>query len=175
MCHTIYQLLFLGVLIRNWSNEKFIEGGTICFPGIGTMIDLASIRKSHGPVHFAGTEVSAKFTGTDFFLFLKKELFFFIFLKNFEFTGTMAGAVHAGHRAAIEVLDRLRPQSLTSQDYFFLKQSQSKLYEDNAKSTANRYSSTFGIWTFLIPSMAFALAWGALKLRSTHGILFVPR
>jgi len=140
-----------GVLIRNWSNEKFIEGGTICFPGIGTMIDLASIRKSHGPVHFAGTEVSAKFTGT------------------------MAGAVHAGHRAAIEVLDRLRPQSLTSQDYFFLKQSHSKLYEDKAKSTANRYSSQFGIWTFLIPSMAFALAWGALKLRSTHGILFVPR
>ena len=66
MCHTIYQLLFLGVLIRNWSNEKFIEGGTICFPGIGTMIDLASIRKSHGPVHFAGTEVSAKFTGKIF-------------------------------------------------------------------------------------------------------------
>ena len=64
-----YQLLFLGVLIRNWSNEKFIEGGTICFPGIGTMIDLASIRKSHGPVHFAGTEVSAKFTGTNFFIF----------------------------------------------------------------------------------------------------------
>ena len=78
-------------------------------------------------------------------------------------------------KAAIEVLDRLRPQSLTSQDYFFLKQSQSKLYEDKAKSTANRYSSTFGIWTFLIPSMAFVLAWGALKLRSTHGILFVPR
>ena len=115
------------------------------------MIDLASIRKSHGPVHFAGTEVSAKFTGT------------------------MAGAVHAGHRAAIEVLDRLRPQSLTSQDYFFLKQSHSKLYEDKAKSAANRYSSPFGIWTFLIPSMVFALAWGALNLRSTHGILFVPR
>ena len=107
------------------------------------------------------------------FLFFEKT--FFIFLKIFEFTGTMAGAVHAGHRAAIEVLDRLRPQSLTSQDYFFLKQSHSKLYEDKAKSTANRYSSHFGIWTFLIPSMAFVLAWGALKLRSTHGILFVPR
>jgi hypothetical protein len=115
------------------------------------MIDLASIRKSHGPVHFAGTEVSATFTGT------------------------MAGAVHAGHRAAIEVLDRLRPQSLTSQDYFFLKQSQSKLYEDKAESAGKRYSSPYGIWTFLIPSMAFALAWGALKLRSIHGILFVPR
>jgi len=36
-----------GVLIRNWTNEKFIEGGTVCFPGIGTMIDLASIRNSH--------------------------------------------------------------------------------------------------------------------------------
>ena len=79
------------MLIQNWTNEKFIEGGTICFPGIGTMIDLASTRNSHGPIHFAGTEMSTKFAGT------------------------MAGAVHAGHRAAIEVLDRLRPQSLTSQ------------------------------------------------------------
>jgi len=140
-----------GVLIRNWTNEKFIEGGTICFPGIGTMIDLASIRNSHGPIHFAGTEMSTKFAGT------------------------MAGAVHAGHRAAIEVLDRLRPQSLTSQDYFFLKQSQSKLYEAKTKNATQHYPSSYGLWTFLLPSMALALAWAALKLRSTHGILFVPR
>ena len=45
----------------------------------------------------------------------------------------MAGAVHAGQRAAIEVLNILRPQSLTSQDYYLLKEINQKYQEEKAK------------------------------------------
>ena len=51
----------------------------------------------------------------------------------FRYMGTMAGAVHAGQRAAIEVLNILRPQSLTSQDYYLLKEINQKYQEEKAK------------------------------------------
>ncbi len=143
-----------GFLIQNWFNDaKFIDGGPICLPAIGTMAFFANVRHSHGPIHFAGTESAAKFAGS------------------------MAGAVHAGHRAAIEVLDCLRPQCLTSQDYYFLKESQSKYKSSEDKEEALKANQSYSIyrWTIVLPSVAFLLAWTALRLRSTYGHLVVPK
>ena len=86
--------------------------------------------------------------------------------------GTMAGAEQAGQRAAIEVLDALRPQTLTAKDYKMLKESQSK-YEP----AAPKVSSGFHIyrWTLLLPGVALLVSWAAFKLRATYGHLLVPR
>ena len=128
-------------------DEKFIGGGTVCYPASGAMINYASIRTTHGPIHFAGTETAIKYMGT------------------------MAGAVQAGQRAALEVLDNLRPQSLTAQDYLILKESQSKFYTGNRKKAAD-----FSVyrWTIIFPSIAVIVAWTAIKLRNTYGHLVVP-
>ena len=133
--------------VKNWMDEKFIGGGTVCYPASGAMINYASIRTTHGPIHFAGTETAIKYMGT------------------------MAGAVQAGQRAALEVLDNLRPQSLTAQDYLILKESQSKFYTGNRKKAAD-----FSVyrWTIIFPSIAVIVAWTAIKLRNTYGHLVVP-
>lgn len=140
-----------GFLIQNWFTHSYESSGPLCYPAIGTMAEFSAIRTNHGPVHFAGSESAAVFAGT------------------------MAGAVHAGHRAAIEVLDSLRPQSLTSQDYFFLKETQGKYHEEAKQS--NTSSSDFSIfrWTIVLPSVALGVAWAALKLRSTYGYLITPK
>ena len=86
--------------------------------------------------------------------------------------GTMAGAVHAGQRAAIEVLNILRPQSLTSQDYFLLKEINQKYQEEKATPDTGWHIYR---WTILFPAMALMTAWSALKLRASYGHLLVPR
>ena len=133
--------------VKNWMEEKFIGGGTVCHPGSGAMINYASIRTPHGPIHFAGTETAIKYMGT------------------------MAGAVQAGQRAALEVLDNLRPQSLSAQDYLILKESQSKFYQQGKRKTQD-----FSVykWTLVLPSVAIVIAWTAIKLRNTYGHLVVP-
>ena len=50
-----------GIILKVWQAQPFIEGGSVCFPGIGTMQEFHNIRKSHGPIHFAGTETSIKY------------------------------------------------------------------------------------------------------------------
>merc|ERR1712141_67001 len=137
-----------GIILKVWQAQPFIEGGSVCFPGIVTMQEFHNIRKSHGPIHFAGTETSIKYMGT------------------------MAGAVHAGQRSAIEVLDILRPQSLTSKDYFLLKEINQKYQEEKAKPYPgwNVYR-----WTIVLPAIALITAWSALKLRASYGHLLVPR
>ena len=141
-----------GFLLKNWLDEKFIEGGTICFPSIGTMAEMASIRSGHGPIYFAGSETSVKFPGT------------------------MAGAVHSGQRAAIQVLDGLRPQSLTSLDYFLLKESECDQEKENNPDEKVLARSSYSVfrWTILFPGCALGLIWGAYKLRSTYSQLAVP-
>ena len=84
----------------------------------------------------------------------------------------MAGAVHAGQRAAIEVLNILRPQSLTSQDYYLLKEINQKYQEKKAKPDPGW---NFYRWTIVLPAIALITAWSALKLRVSYGHLLVPR
>ena len=85
--------------------------------------------------------------------------------------GTMAGAVHSGQRAAIEVLNILRPQSLTSKDYHLLTEINQK-YEDEPKPVA---SWNINKWTIILPTVGTVLAWTAFRLRATYSQLLVPK
>ena len=49
-----------GILLKIWQTQPFEQGATVCFPGIGTMQEFQTIRASHGPIHFAGTETSIR-------------------------------------------------------------------------------------------------------------------
>jgi monoamine oxidase len=145
-----------GMVIKNWQDEPFIAGGTVCFPAIGTMHEYSSIRASHGPIYFAGTETAT------------------------QYMGTMAGAVQAGQRAAIEILDELRPQSLTSQDYFLLKEAQAKYTKNNMEGTdlkpsRNRWSYSVYRWTVVLPATALIIAYTAVRLRAMYSHLSVPK
>jgi monoamine oxidase len=69
---------------HDWTRERWTGGGPVANYAPGTMIRFGKeIRKPHGRVHWAGTETSTYWTGY------------------------MDGAVRAGERAAIEVLEKL--------------------------------------------------------------------
>lgn len=78
---------------KDWESEPFIRGAPVCCVGPGAMRYYAEgLRKPSGCIHFAGTESASVWTGY------------------------MSGAVQAGHRAAIEILLDLRPQTVSTQD-----------------------------------------------------------
>ena len=83
----------------------------------------------------------------------------------------MAGAVHAGQRSAIEVLDILRPQSLTSKDYFLLKEINEK-YQEHQHIPVSEWLNYK--WTLMLPTLTLLMAWAALKMRNTYSHLIVP-
>jgi len=69
---------------HDWTRERWTGGGPVANYAPGTMIRFGKeIRKPYGRVHWAGTETSTYWTGY------------------------MDGAVRAGERAAIEVLEKL--------------------------------------------------------------------
>ncbi|MDP3894941.1 FAD-dependent oxidoreductase [Nocardioides sp.] len=69
---------------KDWTRERWTGGGPVAIMGTGTMTSYGSaIRRPFGRVHWAGTETSTYWTGY------------------------MDGAVRAGKRAALEVVDRL--------------------------------------------------------------------
>lgn len=69
---------------HNWPNEVWTRGAPVPIYGKGVMTKYGpAIRRPHGRVHWAGTETSTYWTGY------------------------MDGAVRAGQRAALEVLDKL--------------------------------------------------------------------
>ena len=69
---------------HDWTRERWTGGGPVANYAPGTMVRFGrEIRKPHGRVHWAGTETSTYWTGY------------------------MDGAVRAGERAALEVLEKL--------------------------------------------------------------------
>ncbi len=69
---------------HDWTREQWTKGGPVAIMAPGTMTAYGSaIRRPFGRVHWAGTETSTYWTGY------------------------MDGAVRAGERAALEVLERL--------------------------------------------------------------------
>ncbi len=69
---------------HDWTREQWTGGGPVANYAPGTMVRFGKeIRKPHGRVHWAGTETSTYWTGY------------------------MDGAVRAGERAAVEVLEKL--------------------------------------------------------------------
>ena len=83
----------------------------------------------------------------------------------------MAGAVHAGQRSAIEVLDILRPQSLTSKDYFLLKEINEKYQEQQHKPVSEWLNYK---WTLMLPTLTLFMTWAAFKMRNSYSHLIVP-
>ena len=79
-----------NLTIKNWATEPFIEGSPICLPNVGTMHAFAALRTPVGNIHFGGTEAATAWIGY------------------------MEGAVQSGTRAALEVLQHIKPQSLSS-------------------------------------------------------------
>ncbi len=68
---------------QDWTKERWTRGGPVAIMGPGTLTSFGpAIRKPFGRVHWAGTETSTYWTGY------------------------MDGAVRAGKRAALEVLER---------------------------------------------------------------------
>ena len=69
---------------HDWTHERWTKGGPVANYAPGTMLQFGSaIRRPFGRVHWAGTETSTYWTGY------------------------MDGAVRAGQRAAVEVLEQL--------------------------------------------------------------------
>ena len=79
-----------SLTIKNWATEPFIEGSPICMPNVGTMQAFTALRAPIGNIHFGGTEAATAWIGY------------------------MEGAVQSGTRAALEVLQNIKPQSLSS-------------------------------------------------------------
>ena len=92
--------------------------------------------------------------------------------------------IQAGQRAAIEIMDELRPQSLSSKDYVLLKKSSSdtgNLTFSMTKGMKNGgiieelwFSNVFR-WTMVLPLSSVCLAYAVFKLRETYCHLVVPR
>jgi len=91
-----------SLTVKNWVNEPFIEGSPACVPHLGTMQAFATLRTSVGNVHFGGTEAATAWIGY------------------------MNGAVESGVRAALEVLQHIKPQSLSSNELMVLQRHSTK-------------------------------------------------
>ncbi|XP_076441552.1 putative flavin-containing monoamine oxidase A [Babylonia areolata] len=85
---------YLDYREKDWNEEPYSLGGPVCSMPAGTMPYFAkAIRQPFDRLHFAGTETATSWCGY------------------------MNGAVQAGLRAAAEILEKIRPQALSSEDY----------------------------------------------------------
>ena len=86
----------------------------------------------------------------------------------------------AGQRAAIEVMDDLRPQCLSSKDYILLKKSSSqaddtgaemmKAYNNGGVFEELWFSNVFR-WTLVMPFASLCVVYSVFKLRETYSHL----
>ena len=80
---------YTNITIKTWADQPFIGGSPVAVPAVGWMFLYPALREPHHRVHFAGTETAT------------------------EWLGYMEGAVQRGVRAGLEVLNNLKPQSLS--------------------------------------------------------------
>ena len=91
-------------------------------------------------------------------------------------------SLQAGQRAAIEVIDDIRPQCLSSQDYILLKKSSSYAPEDvhivnnfkNGSVVEELWFSNVFLWTLFLPFAGLGLSYVAFKLRDAYCHLVIP-
>ena len=85
----------------------------------------------------------------------------------------------AGQRAAIEVMDDLRPQCLSSKDYILLKKSSyaSDVGRDRMNGMTSGgiieelwFSNVFR-WTMILPAVSVCIGYTVFKLRNTYSHL----
>ncbi|XP_076441563.1 putative flavin-containing monoamine oxidase A [Babylonia areolata] len=85
---------YLDYREKDWNEEPYSLGGPACSMPAGTMPYFAkAIRQPFDRLHFAGTETATSWSGY------------------------MSGAVQSGLRVAAEILEKIRPQALSSEDY----------------------------------------------------------
>ena len=80
---------YTNIRLKTWADQPFIGGSPVAVPAVGSMFLYPALRELHHRVHFAGTETAT------------------------EWLGYMEGAVQSGVRAGLEVLNHLKPQSLS--------------------------------------------------------------
>ncbi|XP_025082875.1 probable flavin-containing monoamine oxidase A [Pomacea canaliculata] len=85
---------YIDYFEKDWNQEPYSHGAPVCIMPVGSMpVFSKAIRQPFERLHFAGTETATSWCGY------------------------MNGAVQAGLRAAAEVLEKLRPEVLISEDY----------------------------------------------------------
>jgi hypothetical protein len=85
--------------------------------------------------------------------------------------------VRSGRRAAVQVLDELRPQSLTASDYSLLEEvSAPKKKKEEVVAVAKKQQQQGWIyrWTLALPAVGLAVGYAAYALRDRYCGLFVP-
>ena len=53
-----------GFFVKDWSEERFLGGGSVCVPAVGSMHAFHTLRQPYGTIHFAGTETAVDYYGT---------------------------------------------------------------------------------------------------------------
>ena len=140
--------------VKDWAGEPFIGGGSACIPTPDSMHAFHALSQPHQSVHFAGAETVS---------------------KNY---GTICGAIESGQRAAIEVLEELKPQCLSSHDLVLIRKS-AKLPGSLSlvsihPSEPVLYSNVFR-WTMVLPLAGIAAGLIAIRFRDKYCQLFIPK
>jgi len=133
-----------SLTVKNWTNEPFIGGAPACAPTVGTMQAFAALRTPCGSVHFGGTEAATVWIGY------------------------MDGAVQSGTRAALEVLQQIKPQSLTSSE---LRELQRHCIKQPLAAEEKPGIST---WTMLMPLLYVTGMVLVYNLRNKWSHCFIP-
>jgi len=132
-----------SLTVKNWATEPFIEGSPVCLPSVGTMHAFTALRAPVGNIHFGGTESATAWIGY------------------------MEGAVQSGTRAALEVLERIKPQSLSSTELMSLQ----SLSTIPSNTPVTRSFSVLGIVVPVLCAVGLGLA---LHLRDQWAHCFIP-
>jgi len=87
--------------------------------------------------------------------------------------GTMCGAVQSGQRAAIEALEELKPQCLSSRDMALLCRKPTKLHKSSSNNLVSQlpgepvmYSNVFR-WTIVMPCLGIGAALLAVQVKTS--------
>ena len=88
-CFGSWAYQYTEITVKNWAHQQFVEGSPSVIVQCGKMSYWPALRDVHDRVHFGGTETATSWIGY------------------------MDGAVQSGVRTALEVLNIIKPQSLS--------------------------------------------------------------
>ena len=94
--------------MKNWSGEDWVGGAPTVTMQPGTLAAWPALREPHDRVHFAGTETATQWIGWVVVIKMMMKKMIKMMLTRY-----MDGAVESGMRAAWEVLNIIKPQSLS--------------------------------------------------------------
>ena len=94
--------------VKNWSGEDWVGGAPTVTMAPGTLAAWPALREPHDRVHFAGTETATQWIGWVVMMMIMIVMIIMMMMTRY-----MDGAVESGMRAAWEVLNIIKPQSLS--------------------------------------------------------------